>query len=77
MRNAFGFLPCRYECGSVPFSPSIFFFFFLGGGGGELLKLLQLLLHHGAVSPSQPAPRVLGRQRPHVLSTRSRRQIKD
>lgn len=60
-----------------PLLPLHIFFFFLTGGGGELLKLLQLLLHHGAVSPSQPAPRVLGRQRPHVLSPRSRRQIKD
>lgn len=38
MRNAFGFLPCRYECGSVPFSPSIFFFFFLVGVGGNYLN---------------------------------------
>lgn len=57
------FFPADMNVGLSP-SPPPSYFFFPGGGGGELLKLLQLLLHHGAVSPSQPAPRVLGRQRP-------------
>lgn len=46
MRNAFSFLPSRYECGSVPFSPipSIFAFFSLGERGGNYLNDLKFIV---------------------------------
>lgn len=56
-KNAFGFLPSGYEC-------PVFLHLPFSWQGGVLLKLLKLLLHLRADSPSQPAPRLLGRQRP-------------
>lgn len=60
MRNAFGFLPSRYECGSIPF-PSLHLCFFLLVRENYLNDLNfyctmeQILLHSSL-------PRLLGRQ---------------
>lgn len=70
MRNAFGFLPSRYECGYVPFPPPPLFFSL---DDGELLKGLKLLVYHGKGSSSQLTPKTA---QCHARSTRSRRQIK-